>query len=206
MSWSLPESAQRIPLSHRSPVSPTDSEVQLGQNRGHSLAHSVPRQAPSLWPGSEPLVHSFTGKTAGRRAHALIPTMQLPFIESSLKANLLSFQCFGWRRLVLRGRRERWRSVVSILRPVAAAPVKSVIWRPFLSEWENVLVWSRNLFIYFCSPLRAENLYRDIVIFGYNGRGILRVCRNTLEDLQHSTLGEALLYVDKYFYFVLSFI
>ena len=72
MSWSLPESAQRIPLSHRSPVSPTDSEVQLGQNRGHSLAHFVPRQAPSLWPGSEPLVHSFTGKTAGRRAHALI--------------------------------------------------------------------------------------------------------------------------------------
>ena len=71
MSWSLPESAQRIPLSHRSP-SLTDSEVQLGQNRGHSLAHSVPRQAPSLWPGSEPLVHSFTGKTAGRRAHALI--------------------------------------------------------------------------------------------------------------------------------------
>ena len=82
MSWSLPESAQRIPLSHRSPVSPTDSEVQLRQNRGHSLAHSVPRQAPSLWPGSEPLVHSFTGKTAGRRAHALIIPL-LPFIESS---------------------------------------------------------------------------------------------------------------------------
>ena len=130
MSWSLPESAQRIPLSHRSP-SPTNSEVQLGENRGHSLAHSVPRQAPSLWPGSEPLVHSFTGKTAGRRAHALIISPPIHRELLLLAYSKSSTRCFGCFRS--RHGEDPSSAFCGSVFPL----VKTVIRPTFLTRWEN---------------------------------------------------------------------